>query len=164
MSDTTEQEPRLTRSQVVRPFVAGVACSVILGALILLPSDLGGWRLVLIFFTVIALYIDLPICVLIALGRKLPPPKLTTSQAVPPFVIAVICGSLLAWLCYFGPDLGEWKLGAINIGLCLVGGLAGILGFDMLVCFRILIGHPRKLGLSSLFRFKGKMRHDDRSC
>jgi acyl carrier protein len=69
-------------------------------------------------------------------------PQLTRLEAITPFVIAAVCGALLAFFWLVRP-FG-------NSDFWIVGILGTVLIFDLPVCVLILIGRPPVMSLSPL--------------
>ncbi len=77
-------------------------------------------------------------------------PAMTKGQRIAALAIAVICGTILAWLWYAHPQFGGFKRGGMTLIDWLVVILILILLIDLPTCFMILIGHPPVMTLSPL--------------
>jgi hypothetical protein len=77
-------------------------------------------------------------------------PAMTKGQMIGAFVVAIVCGAVVTWLCFGHPSFGGYKLGGAPIWAWLVGVLGTVLVVDVPICFMILIGHPPVMTLSPL--------------
>jgi hypothetical protein len=67
---------------------------------------------------------------------------MTKGQMIAALAIAVVCGAVVAWLCYAQPASGRHELFGAQVQTLLVVVLAIVLVVDVPICCMILIGKP----------------------
>ena len=132
---------KLTTSQKIRPFAALVAGLVLACLPVVFLGTWSPWVVASLILGCTTLLVNLPLCILIALGRKQSPPRLNKIQTVTPFVVLLVLGVAI-WADWYlvGLKFPAWAWGCWGI----------VFAVTFPLCLLILVGHPPVMSLSPL--------------
>lgn len=87
----------------------------------------------ILIFAIAVELVAIPICFLIAMGRRSPPPKLSFVQTITPFVIVLGIG-IIAWV--------DWQFLSVHVPSWIWGCLGVVFVVALPLCLLILVGYP----------------------
>ena len=132
---------KLTTSQKIRPFVALAAGLVLASLPVVSLGKWSPWPLASLLLGGGMLLVNLPLCILIALGRKQSPARLNMIQTVMPFVVVLVLG-ITIW--------ADWQFVGLRLPAWAWGCWGVVFAVAYPLCLLILVGHPPVMSLSPL--------------